>query len=88
MMPLQTLLVAYHLADLRAEAALDRRAREMELVNMARSGEPARRRLDVRRVLARGAVVLSGLADGAAHRLDPCLDHALGAHPAAGAASR
>ncbi|HJW22765.1 MAG TPA: hypothetical protein VJ506_10080 [Candidatus Limnocylindrales bacterium] len=80
MIPIQAYLVASHLDDLRREAAaarLARLAREAAFAGGDSFGGSRRpRRPDVRRTLARAAVQLSRLADGAAHRLDPCLEEA------------
>lgn len=91
MMPIQALLVAEHLADLRREALATRLARQAAFAEGDLfGGGPAKppRRPDVRRVLARAAVRLGDLADDAARRLDPCLDEAFAPRRASGAASR
>ena len=89
MIPIQAYLVASHLDDLRREADATRLARLAREAALAGGdtfgGSRPPRRPDVRRTLARAAVQLSRLADGAAHRLDPCLDEAFGVRRDAGA---
>ncbi|HET9680559.1 MAG TPA: hypothetical protein VFP19_00865 [Candidatus Limnocylindrales bacterium] len=89
MIPIQAYLVTAHLDDLRREAAAARRAREVALAGGDTFGGASRppRRPDVRRGLALAAVRLSVLADGAARRLDPCLE-AFNDRRAAGVAGR
>ena len=82
MLPIQALLAAEHLADLRREAAAARLARQAAFAEGDLFGGPAAqppRQPDIRRILARAAVRLGDLADDAARRLDPCLDEAF--HP-------
>jgi hypothetical protein len=77
MMPIQAYLISAHLDDLRREAAAARRAREAaEEANDTLGGGSMQppRVPDVRRSLARAALRLSVLSDGAARRLDPCLE--------------
>ncbi len=91
MMPIQAYLITTHLEDLRREAAADRLAREFARGEDGPfGGGPIRppRRPDVRRALARAAIQLSHAADGAARRLDPCLEEAFGRRPATGLTGR
>jgi hypothetical protein len=91
MIPIQAYLVTTHLDDLRREAAASRLARQAAFAEGDTFGGGSTRpprRPDVRRTLARAAVRLSLLADGAARRLDPCLDEAFGSRRAAGVAGR
>lgn len=88
MIPIQAYLVASHLDDLRREAEAARLARLAREAAFAGGdsfgGSRPPRRPDVRRSLARVAVQLSRLADGAAHRLDPRLDETFGIRREAG----
>lgn len=91
MMPIQAYLVATHLEDLRREATAARLARQASVAGGDTFGDdvpPPRRRPDVRRSLALVAVRLSVLADGAARRLDPCLEEAFGTRSASGLSRR
>jgi hypothetical protein len=90
MFPIQAYLVTAHLDDLRREAAASRLARQAALAegDTFGGGSMGPRRPDLRRALARAAIRLSVLADGAARRLDPCLEDAFGIRRATSAAGR
>ncbi len=89
MIPFQALIAAEHLADLQREAAAARLANQAPpAASQSFDGDPWSSRVDVRRAHARAAVQLSLAADGAARRLDPCLDEALRPRRAPGVAGR
>jgi hypothetical protein len=93
MYPIQAYLITAHLDDLRREAAAARLAREVALAGADSFGGGSirpPRRPDLRRTLARAAVRLSLVADGAARRLDPGAEprEAFGVHQASGVAGR
>jgi hypothetical protein len=90
MFPIQAYLAASHIDDLRREAAAARLAREVALGQGDTFGGSSRPPLrpDVRRVLALAAARLSLLADGAARRLDPCLEEGFGLRHTAGVTGR